>query len=107
MEMRDFVEVMKEAINDIAQQSTAVLDLEQLASRVCCLIQKAFQVSHVSLLLREEGDLVLRAHHGTLTPQIPEGGRFSTSREPWAQLTATVAATAATNGKQRRSAIGA
>ena len=57
-----------EAINDIAQQSTAVLDLEQLASRVCCLIQQAFQVSHVSLLLREEGDLVLRAHHGTLTP---------------------------------------
>jgi diguanylate cyclase (GGDEF)-like protein len=78
-----------EAINDIAQQSTAVLDLEQLASRVCCLIQQAFHVSHVSLLLREEGDLVLRAHHGTLTPQIPEGGRFSTTREPWAQLLVT------------------
>src|ERR1700733_3943195 len=78
-----------EAINDIAQQSTAVLDLEQLASRVCCLIQQAFQVSHVSLLLREEGDLVLRAHHGTLTPQIPEGGRFSTAREPWSQILIT------------------
>jgi two-component system, cell cycle response regulator len=78
-----------EAINDIAQQSTAVLDLEQLASRVCCLIQHAFQVSHVSLLLREEGDLVLRAHHGTLTPQITDGGRFSTSREPWSQILVT------------------
>ncbi|MGA8432277.1 MAG: diguanylate cyclase [Candidatus Sulfotelmatobacter sp.] len=78
-----------EAINDIAQQSTAVLDLEQLASRVCCLIQQAFQVSHVSLLLREEGDLVLRAHHGTLTPQIPDGGRFSTAREPWSQILIT------------------
>jgi diguanylate cyclase (GGDEF)-like protein len=78
-----------EAINDIAQQSTAVLDLEQLTSRVCCLIQQAFQVSHVSLLLREEGELVLRAHHGTLTPQIPEGGRFSTSHEPWAKILAT------------------
>lgn len=78
-----------EAINDIAQQSTAVLDLEQLASRVCCLIQQAFQVSHVSLLLREEGDLVLRAHHGTLTPQITDGGRFSTSREPWSQILVT------------------
>jgi diguanylate cyclase (GGDEF)-like protein len=78
-----------EAINDIAQQSTAVLDMEQLASRVCCLIQQAFQVSHVSLLLREDSDLVLRAHHGTLTPQIPDGGRFSTNREPWAQLLVT------------------
>lgn len=78
-----------EAINDIAQQSTAVLDLEQLASRVCCLIQRAFQVSHVSLLLREEGELVMRSHHGTLTPQIPEGGRFSTNREPWSQILTT------------------
>jgi diguanylate cyclase (GGDEF)-like protein len=78
-----------EAINDIAQQSTAVLDMEQLAARVCCLIQQAFQVSHVSLLLREEGDLVLRAHHGTLTPQITDGGRFSTSHEPWSRILAT------------------
>ncbi|HEY6764690.1 MAG TPA: sensor domain-containing diguanylate cyclase [Candidatus Sulfotelmatobacter sp.] len=78
-----------EAINDIAQQSTAVLDLEQLASRVCCLIQRAFQVSHVSLLLREEGDLVMRAHHGTLTLQLPEGGHFSTSKEPWAHILST------------------
>ena len=42
-----------QAINAIAQQSTAVLDLEELLSRVCCLIQDAFQVSHVSLFLRE------------------------------------------------------
>jgi diguanylate cyclase (GGDEF)-like protein len=75
-----------QAINAIAQQTTAVLDLEELLSRVCCLIQEAFRVSHVSLLLREDGDLVLRAHHGTLTPRIAQGGRFPTSREPWTSI---------------------
>ncbi|HUO26612.1 MAG TPA: diguanylate cyclase [Candidatus Aquilonibacter sp.] len=78
-----------EAINAIAKQTTAVLDLEELLVRVCGLIQQAFQVSHVSLFLREDHDLVLRAHHGTLTLQIPEGGRFSASAEPWARLLAT------------------
>jgi GAF domain-containing protein len=61
-----------QAINAIAQQTTAVLDLEELLGRVCGLIQEAFRVSHVSLFLREDHDLVLRAHHGTLTPCIPE-----------------------------------
>src|ERR1700674_4623258 len=72
-----------EAINAIAQQMTAVLDLEELMRKVCCLIQEAFQVSHVSLFLRDENDLVLRAHHGTLTPSIPEGGRFLARADPW------------------------
>jgi diguanylate cyclase (GGDEF)-like protein len=78
-----------EAINAIAQQSTAVLDLEELLSRVCCLIQEAFQVSHVSLFLREESDVVLRAHYGTLTLRIPGGGRFPATSEPWAHILAT------------------
>jgi len=77
-----------QAINAIAQQSTAVLDLEELLSRVCCLIQDAFQVTHVSLFLREEADMVLRAHHGTLTPRIPQGGRFPANREPWSRILA-------------------
>ena len=76
-----------QAINAIAQQTTAVLDLEDLLSRVCQLIQDAFRVSHVSLLLREDHDLVLRAHHGTLTPRIPQGGRFPA--EPWADILAS------------------
>src|SRR5579859_1021864 len=42
-----------EAINAIAQQTTAVLDLEELLNRVCQLMQEAFRVSHVSLFLRE------------------------------------------------------
>ena len=78
-----------EAINTIAQQSTAVMDLEDLLARVCSVIQQAFQVSHVSLFLREEGDLVLRAHQGTLTPCVPPGGRFPASQEPWRRVIAT------------------
>jgi len=77
-----------QAINAIAQQTTAVLDLEELLRRVCELIQDAFRVSHVSLLLKDESDLVLRAHHGTLTPRIPQGGRFPAASEPWASILA-------------------
>ena len=72
-----------QAINAIAQQTTAVLDLEDLLGKVCGLIQDAFRVSHVSLLLREDHDLVLRAHHGSLTPRIPVGGRFAATSDPW------------------------
>ena len=77
-----------EAINTIAQQSTAVMELEELLTRVCSIIQRAFQVSHVSLFLREEGDLVLRAHEGTLTPCFPIGGRFPVSQRPWSEVIA-------------------
>ena len=75
-----------EAINTIAQQSTAVMELEELLVRVCAVIQKAFQVSHVSLLLRDDGDLVMRAHQGTLTPCAPPNGRFPASQEPWSRV---------------------
>ena len=75
-----------EAINTIAQQSTAVMELEELLIGACKVIQKAFQVHHVSLFLREEGDLVLRAHQGSLTPCIPAGGRFPAAQEPWSRI---------------------
>src|SRR3984957_13395441 len=78
-----------EAINAIAQQTTADMELEDLLARVCSVIQHAFQVPHVSLCLREDGDLVLRAHEGSLTPCIPPGGRLAADREPWAQVLAT------------------
>lgn len=74
-----------EAINAIAQQTTAVLDIKELLVKVCSLIQQAFQVSHVSILLREEEEVVLRAHHGTLTPRIVEGGRLPASSGVWGQ----------------------
>jgi diguanylate cyclase (GGDEF)-like protein len=66
-----------EAINAIARETTAVLDIKQLLSRSCTKIQKSFQLSHVSVLLKEEQELVLRAHHGDLTPRIAEGDRMS------------------------------
>lgn len=78
-----------EAINIIAQQSTAVMDLQDLLARVCTVIQQAFQVPHVSLLLREEGELVLRAHEGSLTPCVPLDTRFQVHQEPWAEILAT------------------
>jgi diguanylate cyclase (GGDEF)-like protein len=75
-----------EAINKIAQQSTAVLDLAELLKGACAVIQQAFQVSHVSMFLREDGDLVLRAHQGTLTPCFPPGVRYSACQPPWSQV---------------------
>jgi len=78
-----------EAINIVAQQSTAVMDLEDLLARVCSVIQHAFQVSHVSLFLREEGDLVMRANEGSLTPCIPPSGRFPSDCEPFSRILAT------------------
>lgn len=78
-----------EAINIIAQQSTAVMELEELLIRVCSVIQRAFQVSQVSLMLREEGDLVMRAYQGELTPCFPPSGRFAATQDPWAQIIST------------------
>jgi diguanylate cyclase (GGDEF)-like protein len=72
-----------EAINAIAKQTTAVLDLKELLSKVCSLIRHAFPVSHVSVLLKEEEDIVLRAHHGDLTPRMLEGGRLPASAGLW------------------------
>src|SRR5437870_5277377 len=46
-----------EAINAIARETTAVLDIKQLLSRSCTKIQKSFQLSHVSVLLKEEQEL--------------------------------------------------
>lgn len=78
-----------EAINTIAQQSTAVMELEDLLIRVCSVIQRAFQVSHVSLFLREEEDMVMRAHLGSLTPAFPPGARFAVTEEPWCEVAST------------------
>lgn len=72
-----------EVINAIAQQTTAVLDLKDLLQKVCLLVQHAFHVSHVSVLLKDEEDLALRASHGSLTPRFPEGGRLPAGAGPW------------------------
>jgi len=81
-----------EAINAIARQTTAVLDMNQLLGRVCSLVLDSFPVDHISLLLLQADRLVLRAHRGHLTPRIMEGaslpegaglcGRALTTRLP-------------------------
>ncbi|HEY7096599.1 MAG TPA: sensor domain-containing diguanylate cyclase [Terriglobales bacterium] len=77
-----------QAINAIAQQTTAELDIKELLAKVCVLIQEAFHFSHVSVLLKEEDALVLRAHHGELTPRFLENGRLPASSGLWGKALA-------------------
>jgi diguanylate cyclase (GGDEF)-like protein len=72
-----------QAINAIAQQSTAALDIKELLGKVCPLIQEKFQLSHVSVLLKDDDDLVLSAHHGTLTPSFHHGDRLPANTGLW------------------------
>ena len=72
-----------QAINAIAQQTTAVLDVKELLTKVCSLIQKSFDVAHVSVLLRDQDELIVRAHFGELTPRIPEHGRLPAAEGLW------------------------
>jgi diguanylate cyclase (GGDEF)-like protein len=72
-----------QAINAIAQQMTAVLDVKELLTKVCSLIQKSFDIAHVSVLLRDQDELIVRAHFGQLTPRIPEHGRLSAAEGLW------------------------
>lgn len=62
-----------EAINTIARRTTAVADIRELLHQACTLILQAFPADHVTVLLRENGGLVLRSHVGTLTPRFAEG----------------------------------
>ncbi|HUK24956.1 MAG TPA: sensor domain-containing diguanylate cyclase [Terriglobales bacterium] len=78
-----------EAINAIAKQTTAVLDLKELLAKVCVLIQHAFPISHVSVMLKEEDDLVLRAHYGSLTPRMAEGSRLASNGGLWGRALAS------------------
>src|SRR3989441_4125804 len=96
------------AINAIAQQTTAVLDLKELLSKVCSLIQHAFQVSHVSVLLKEgeEDDLFLRVHFGDLTPRIPEDGRLPAAAGLWGQALGTGKTTIENDVKSNPNYIG-
>lgn len=62
-----------EAINAIARQTTAVLDMNELLAKVCSLLLDSFPVDHISLLLVQDDRLVLRAHRGHLTPRLQQG----------------------------------
>jgi diguanylate cyclase (GGDEF)-like protein len=74
-----------EAINTVARETTVVLDVKELLSKACAKIRPAFEVSHVSMLVKEEDDLVLQAHHGDLTLRIPEGGKVPAGAGLWGQ----------------------
>jgi diguanylate cyclase (GGDEF)-like protein len=77
------------AINSIAQEMNAVLDLKELLGRVGPLIRQAFLVSHVSILVKHEDDVMLMASSGELTSTLEEGSLIPGERAPCAQAFAT------------------
>jgi diguanylate cyclase (GGDEF)-like protein len=62
-----------EAINAIARQTTAVVNLEELMDKFCKLILERFSVDHVAVLLETDGRLVMKAHQGKLTAAMKAG----------------------------------
>jgi diguanylate cyclase (GGDEF)-like protein len=62
-----------EAINAVARQTTALVELDQLLSKVCKEMLERFPIDHISILLLEGGDLFERAHMGRLTPTVEIG----------------------------------
>ena len=71
------------AINAVAKQATAVLELSELLHSVCEVVQKSFPCDHACVLLKEGDDLVLQAQKGTLTPSLEEGHHIADSPDWW------------------------
>ena len=57
--------------------------MKELLAKACEKIRPAFEVSHVSMLVKDEEDLVLQAHHGELTLRIPEGSKVPAGAGLW------------------------
>jgi diguanylate cyclase (GGDEF)-like protein len=66
-----------EAINAIARETTAALEIGELLTRVCSLILKSFGGDHASVWLFEDDRLVLRARRGKLTPLFRIGDELA------------------------------
>lgn len=63
-----------EAINTIAKQTTAVLELPELLETLCSLIPQSFPVDHLAMYLFDSDDrLLLRREKGTLGCRLHEG----------------------------------
>ena len=62
-----------EAINLLAQQATAVNELDKLLQNLCALIRDSFDLDHVAILLHDDGNLFARGHAGKLTPEFTLG----------------------------------
>ncbi|GAC1644223.1 MAG: hypothetical protein NVS9B15_01190 [Acidobacteriaceae bacterium] len=58
-----------EAINAIARQTTAQLDLDELLPAVSTLVLKHFGVSHIAVLLHKGSQLQIRSEFGVLRPR--------------------------------------
>ena len=71
--------VQLETINTLSKQTASVLDLKELLAKVCPLVVECFSVDHVSILLNEGDQLVVRAQHGKLTPLFNEGKHLPSS----------------------------
>lgn len=65
-----------EAINHIARQTTAVLDVKELLGKVSTFVLQAFPVDHVAIYLKEDDHFVFLEHRGHLTPTETEGSSF-------------------------------
>jgi two-component system, cell cycle response regulator len=78
-----------EVINAIARETTAVLDQEQLLVKVCSVIQETFRVGHVSVLLRDDDGLQLRASHGNFTRSAAAGSRLLATVGLWGRVLAS------------------
>ena len=72
-----------EVVNAIARETTAVLDQEALLIKVCSVIQQTFQVGHVSVLLRDDEGLVLRASQGHFTACSDSEARLPVTSGLW------------------------
>ena len=75
-------------INAIARETTAVLDQEELLIKVCSVIQQTFRVGHVSVLLRDDDGLMLRASQGKFTACAAAGGRLPATSGLWGRALA-------------------
>ena len=64
-----------EAINTIAKQTTAVLELPELLETLCTLVPQSFPVDHVAVFLydTESNRLTLRREKGKLKCRVREG----------------------------------
>ncbi len=65
-----------EALNAVARQTTAVLDINELLTVVCRLILEWFRFDHVTVMLAEADSLRIRAFEGRLTPSIDMGAEL-------------------------------
>jgi diguanylate cyclase (GGDEF)-like protein len=68
-----------EAINAVARQTTALVELDNLLHTVCKEMLERFPIDQISILLLDGSDLYERAHMGRLTPTVEIGTRVATT----------------------------